>query len=67
MTRRHLATVDKLYGSEDLMEGVNAFTEKRHRSGAVADSRAPSVEPVGQAFGVPVDADRLARDPRARG
>ena len=29
ITTRQLATVDKLYGSEDLMEGFNAFTEKR--------------------------------------
>jgi crotonobetainyl-CoA hydratase len=29
ITRRQFATVDKLYGSEDLMEGFNAFTQKR--------------------------------------
>ncbi|WP_068302777.1 carnitinyl-CoA dehydratase [Pararhodobacter sp. CCB-MM2] len=29
ITKRQLATVDKLYGSEDLMEGQIAFTEKR--------------------------------------
>ena len=29
VTRRQLASVDKLYGSEDLMEGQIAFTEKR--------------------------------------
>ena len=29
ITRRQLPTVDALYGSEDLMEGFRAFTEKR--------------------------------------
>ena len=29
ITRRQFATVDKLYGSEDLKEGFNAFTQKR--------------------------------------
>jgi crotonobetainyl-CoA hydratase len=29
ITTRQLTTVDKLYGSEDMMEGFNAFTEKR--------------------------------------
>ena len=29
VTRRQLPTVDKLYGSEDMMEGFRAFTEKR--------------------------------------
>jgi len=29
VTKRQLATVDRLYGSEDLREGFNAFTEKR--------------------------------------
>jgi len=29
ITTRQLPTVDKLYGSEDMMEGFNAFTEKR--------------------------------------
>ncbi|EYD75162.1 Enoyl-CoA hydratase (branched-chain amino acid degradation) [Rubellimicrobium mesophilum DSM 19309] len=29
VTRRQLPTVDALYGSEDLMEGFRAFTEKR--------------------------------------
>lgn len=29
ITRRQLATVDTLYGSEDMMEGFNAFAEKR--------------------------------------
>jgi len=29
ITRRQLPTVDRLYGSEDLMEGFRAFTEKR--------------------------------------
>jgi len=29
ITRRQFATVDKLYGSEDLKEGFRAFTEKR--------------------------------------
>ncbi len=29
ITRRQLPTVDTLYGSEDLMEGFRAFTEKR--------------------------------------
>jgi len=29
VTRRELATVDKLYGSEDRMEGARAFSEKR--------------------------------------
>ncbi len=29
ITRRQFATVDTLYGSEDMMEGFNAFTEKR--------------------------------------
>ena len=29
MTKRQLPTVDRLYGSEDLMEGFRAFTEKR--------------------------------------
>ena len=29
ITKRQLATVDKLYGSEDMMEGFNAFAEKR--------------------------------------
>ena len=29
ITRRQFATVDTLYGSEDMMEGFNAFAEKR--------------------------------------
>jgi len=29
ITKRQLATVDRLYGSEDLLEGQNAFAEKR--------------------------------------
>jgi len=29
VTRRQFATVDRLYGSEDLREGQTAFTEKR--------------------------------------
>jgi crotonobetainyl-CoA hydratase len=29
ITKRQLPTVDKLYGSEDLMEGFTAFAEKR--------------------------------------
>ena len=29
ITTRQLPTVDKLYGSEDMMEGFNAFAEKR--------------------------------------
>ncbi|MEM8748938.1 MAG: carnitinyl-CoA dehydratase [Pseudomonadota bacterium] len=29
ITQRHLRTVDTLYGSEDMMEGFNAFAEKR--------------------------------------
>ena len=29
ITNRQLETVDKLYGSEDMLEGFNAFTEKR--------------------------------------
>ena len=29
ITRRQLQTVDKLYGSDDMMEGFRAFTEKR--------------------------------------
>ncbi len=29
ITKRQLATVDTLYGSEDMMEGFNAFAEKR--------------------------------------
>eukprot|EP01037_Dinobryon_pediforme_P023626 gene23626-25124_t len=29
VTKRQLATVDRLYGSEDLKEGFNAFAEKR--------------------------------------
>lgn len=29
VTRRQFATVDRLYGSEDLLEGQNAFAEKR--------------------------------------
>lgn len=29
ITKRQLATVDTLYGSEDMLEGFNAFTEKR--------------------------------------
>lgn len=29
VTRRQFATVDKLYGSDDLKEGQNAFTQKR--------------------------------------
>ena len=29
VTKRQLQTVDKLYGSEDLLEGQNAFVEKR--------------------------------------
>ncbi|TWB51184.1 enoyl-CoA hydratase/isomerase-like protein [Bradyrhizobium sacchari] len=29
VTRRELATVDKLYGSEDRLEGARAFSEKR--------------------------------------
>lgn len=29
ITKRQLATVDRLYGSQDMMEGFNAFTEKR--------------------------------------
>ncbi|RUX91394.1 carnitinyl-CoA dehydratase, partial [Mesorhizobium sp. M7D.F.Ca.US.004.01.2.1] len=29
VTRRQLATVDALYGSEDGMEGFRAFAEKR--------------------------------------
>ncbi len=30
VTTRQLQTVDTLYGSEDMMEGFNAFTEKRN-------------------------------------
>ena len=30
VTRRQLPTVDRLYGSEDMMEGFNAFAEKRN-------------------------------------
>ena len=29
ITQRQLQTVDKLYGSEDMMEGFKAFAEKR--------------------------------------
>ena len=29
ITKRQVETVDKLYGSEDLIEGQVAFTEKR--------------------------------------
>ncbi len=29
ITKRQLTTIDKLYGSEDLLEGQNAFVEKR--------------------------------------
>ena len=29
ITKRQLSTIDKLYGSEDLLEGQNAFVEKR--------------------------------------
>ena len=29
VTKRKLATVDKLYGSEDQLEGAKAFAEKR--------------------------------------
>lgn len=29
VSSRHLATVDKLYGSDDRMEGARAFSEKR--------------------------------------
>jgi crotonobetainyl-CoA hydratase len=29
VTRRQLKTVDTLYGSEDMMEGFRAFSEKR--------------------------------------
>ena len=29
ITKRQLRTIDKLYGSEDLLEGQNAFVEKR--------------------------------------
>ena len=29
ITTRQLPTVDALYGSEDMMEGFNAFAEKR--------------------------------------
>ena len=29
ITTRQLPTVDRLYGSEDMMEGFNAFAEKR--------------------------------------
>ena len=29
VTKRQLHTIDKLYGSEDLLEGQNAFVEKR--------------------------------------
>ncbi|HSO46932.1 MAG TPA: carnitinyl-CoA dehydratase, partial [Rhizobiaceae bacterium] len=29
ITKRQFATVDTLYASEDMMEGFNAFTEKR--------------------------------------
>ena len=29
ITKRQLETIDKLYGSEDLLEGQKAFAEKR--------------------------------------
>jgi crotonobetainyl-CoA hydratase len=29
VTKRQLATVDTLYGSEDILEGFRAFAEKR--------------------------------------
>ena len=29
ITKRQLSSIDKLYGSEDLLEGQNAFVEKR--------------------------------------
>jgi crotonobetainyl-CoA hydratase len=29
VTQRQLQTVDTLYGSEDILEGFNAFAEKR--------------------------------------
>jgi crotonobetainyl-CoA hydratase len=29
VTKRQLATVDRLYGSEDQLEGARAFAEKR--------------------------------------
>ena len=43
VTQRQLATVDTLYGSEDLHEGFNAFAQKRGPAleRALAGCRAP--------------------------